>query len=580
MKLPQIFIDDILSKSDIVDIISPRIALKKTGKNNYSALCPFHSEKTPSFSVSQQKQFYFCFGCRASGNAIGFLMAYDRMSFLEAVETLAKRLGMELPKQYDDPQAKISTSLFSLLKKAAEFYQAQLQLHQPAKSYLQQRGVNEEMIRRFGLGYAPNSWDFLKTKIGKNAAINELLIQAGLLNQKSDKKYFDRFRQRIMFPIRNYKGQIIAFGGRSLGKELPKYLNSPETSLFHKSHELYGLYESLQTNSKLERVLIVEGYLDVIALHQFGITYTVGTLGTSTSSHHLHRLFRYSSNIIFCFDGDRAGSIAAWRALLIALPLMRDGLNVNFLFLPKGEDPDSLIRKIGKYNFEIKIDQAISLADFFFMRLQKACNTNKIEGKAKLANMAEELLEKMPLGIFRELMYEKLATILGMDVAKISHLHALHQQSHQPPVKERERNKRNELIPPVRLALSLLLQKPQLLLNITVPPEVKHVKFVGIPTLLRLMEIISENPEQNTGSLLEYCRNQKQRELLAELATIKHLIPVSHWKDELQGALIRIVDLAQEHEIQELLAKGNRVELSKDEKSRLQLLLKQRNTTN
>jgi DNA primase len=345
-QIPRDFIDQLLNRVDIVDFIDSRITLRKKSGNNFFACCPFHNEKNPSFSVSQPKQFYYCFGCGAHGNAIDFLMQYDRLNFPEAIEALAKQVGMEVPKQSISPQqaekAAAQQSLYELLAQVAKFYQSQLRTHNRAIEYLKQRGVSGEIAKSFAIGVAPQGWDNLLQKIGQHA--KQALLEVGMLIKKEEGGCYDRFRDRIMFPIHDRRGRIIGFGGRIIDQGEPKYLNSPETPLFQKGHELYGLYQALQANRQLERIIVVEGYMDVIALFQHDITYAVATLGTATSSSHIERLLRHTAEIIFCFDGDQAGRSAAWRALQVTLPLMRDGIQVRFLFLPEGEDPDSLVR--------------------------------------------------------------------------------------------------------------------------------------------------------------------------------------------------------------------------------------------
>jgi len=367
-RIPQQFIDDLLNRVDIVEIIDSRVPLKKKGKE-YSACCPFHNEKTPSFTVSQNKQFYHCFGCKANGSAIGFLMEYEHLSFPDAIEELARSQGIDVPYeggQRPDPEAKkAQTDLYDLMQEADQFYQKQLRQHalsEQAVNYLKERGLSGEVAKIFGIGFAPDGWDNLLKALGTTPEHEKALVTAGMLIQKDNGKCYDRFRDRIMFPIRDRRGRCIAFGGRILPKEQPndkdaKYLNSPETPLFHKGRELYGLYEARQALRDIPRLMVVEGYMDVVALAQFEVRYAVATLGTATTPDHLQRLFQLTSEVVFCFDGDRAGKEAAWRALQTCLPEMRDGRETRFMFLPDGEDPDSYIRKIGKEAFELEISR-------------------------------------------------------------------------------------------------------------------------------------------------------------------------------------------------------------------------------
>ena len=417
-RIPQDFIDDLLHRTDIVDVVEERIKLKRTGKN-YSGLCPFHQEKTPSFSVNPDKQFYYCFGCGAGGNALGFVMEYDRLEFREAIETLAKRQGLEIPAQASqhsqvDKQRQRS---YKLLESANDFFQQQLRQHperDKAVDYLKQRGLSGTIAKRFGIGYAPPGWDNLLQQIGNEQ--QHALDEAGLVIVKADeKKCYDRFRDRIMFPIVDMRGRTIAFGGRVLTDEKPKYLNSPETSVFKKHEELYGLYQARQANRELHRVLIVEGYMDVVALAQFGINNAVATLGTATSSHHLERLFKLMPEVVFCFDGDNAGRQAAQRALETALPLMQDGRQARFLFLPDGEDPDTMVRSEGTEAFNRRVDKAMPLSEFLFESLSDELDMNSGEGRARLSALAMPWIDKIPGQVFQQLMRQQLSELSGLE---------------------------------------------------------------------------------------------------------------------------------------------------------------------
>jgi DNA primase len=424
-RIPQSFIDDLLDRIDIVELVDARVKLKKSGKN-YSACCPFHDEKTPSFTVTQDKQFYYCFGCGASGNAVGFLMDYERLSFPEAVEQLARLAGLEIPREERtaSPQAlareKDRKTIYGLLETAEAFYQQNLRTHsarQRAVGYLQNRGLTGEIARDFGIGFAPPGWDNLLQALGQNLEDQRLLIESGMLiNRDDNNKLYDRFRERIMFPIRDVRGRVIGFGGRVLGNDKPKYLNSPESPVFHKGEELYGLYEARQANSQLKRLLVVEGYMDVVALAQFGISYAVATLGTACREDHLHKAFKYTQEVVFCFDGDNAGRLAARRALEASLPVMTDGRQVRFLFLPEGEDPDTLVRQIGAKKFGGLIEHALHLEEFFFDVLAEDLDVRSMEGRARLSKLAAPMLNRLPKGVFRELMFNNLAKRTGLPV--------------------------------------------------------------------------------------------------------------------------------------------------------------------
>jgi DNA primase len=420
--IPQSFIDDLLNRTDIVDVVSSRIQLKKAGKN-YTACCPFHKEKTPSFSVSPDKQFYYCFGCGAGGNALGFVMDHDQLDFPQAIEDLAKRAGMEVPREEggrnNKPRQPTDSPLYPLLTAAAEFYKQALKSHPQRKAaidYLKGRGLSGEIARDFGMGFAPPGWDNLHKHLASDSLQQKAMIDAGLLveNAETGKRY-DRFRDRIMFPIRDSRGRVIAFGGRVLGDEKPKYLNSPETPVFHKGQELYGLFEARKHNRDLDEIMVVEGYMDVIALAQQGLRNAVATLGTATSEEHLKRLFRVVPSVLFCFDGDAAGRNAAWRALEATLPSLQDGRRARFLFLPDGEDPDTLVRSEGTDAFRARINQhAQPLADYFFQQLSEEADPRSLEGKAHLMTLAAPLIDKIPGNNLRALMRQRLSEITGL----------------------------------------------------------------------------------------------------------------------------------------------------------------------
>ena len=433
--IPQDFVDDLLDRIDIVSLVDSRVKLKKTGKN-YSACCPFHDEKTPSFTVSQDKQFFYCFGCGASGNAVGFIMDYERLDFPQAVESLAHLAGLEVPREQRSPEqvkkAEVRKSLYTLLEKSSEHFQLQLREHkqrQQVVNYLKTRGLTGEVAKNFGIGFAPPGWDNLLKALGETEEDKKLLIEAGMLiAHEQEQKLYDRFRERVMFPIRDLRGRVIGFGGRVLDNSKPKYLNSPETPVFHKGKELYGLYEARQAYKEIPRLLVVEGYMDVVALAQFGLRYGVATLGTASGEDHLRLAFKYTSEVVFCFDGDEAGRRAARRALEVSLPVMQDGWQVRFLFLPDGEDPDTLVRQIGPEKFEGLIrDRAIPLEDYLFDAVSDGLDLKRMEHRARLSKLAAPLIYQLPKGVYRELMFQQLATRTGLDKETLLEL------AEQPP---------------------------------------------------------------------------------------------------------------------------------------------------
>ncbi|MBN3563746.1 DNA primase [Aliamphritea spongicola] len=437
-KIPQSFIDDLLARINVLDIVESRVKLKRTGKN-YSGLCPFHKEKSPSFTVNNEKQFYYCFGCGAGGNALGFIMEHDRLSFPEAVEELAKLAGVEVPRdesRVDHQRELRRKDIFALLEEASDFYQEQLKQHsQKAKAvdYLKGRGLTGKIAALFGIGYAPPGWDNLLKKLTQSDADKPRLEQAGMLIHKEESdRYYDRFRDRIMFPIRDMRGRVIAFGGRVLGDEKPKYLNSPETETFHKSRELYGLYEARKFNQNLTKLIIVEGYMDVVGLAQYGISYAVATLGTATTAQHLERIFKMVDEVIFCFDGDQAGRKAASRALETTLPVIKDGKQARFLFLPEGEDPDSLVRQEGTENFEQRLQEALPLSDFFFRTLGEDADLNSLDGRASFSNQALPMIQLMQPSILQQMMQEKISELTGLSFEQLNSITNLQEATRAP----------------------------------------------------------------------------------------------------------------------------------------------------
>jgi DNA primase len=428
--IPRSFIETLLSRADVVQVINQRVPLKKAG-TSFKACCPFHEEKTPSFNVSSTKQFYHCFGCGASGDALKFLMEYDGLSFVEAVEALAAQYGMEVPREQRSPEQKKAQQikqqqqrdLYDVMHLAAKFYRHQLRDHslsQEAKEYLKRRGLSAEIAKEFVIGFAPPGWDSLVMGLSADVKLQQQLIDVGLLVKKDDNKKYDRFRHRIMFPIRDGRGRVIAFGGRVLGDDQPKYLNSPETPIFHKSYTLYGLYEMRQSRQKYDNILVVEGYMDVVALAQFGIRNAVATLGTATTVEHLELLFRQVNEVVFCFDGDNAGLKAAWKALDLALPMMEKERSVKFLFLPEGEDPDSMVRKDGMNGFNQRARSALSLSEFLMQGLQGrlAFPLNSIEGRQQFVSLAEPYVQSAH-GLYQFLLAEGVANLVNLPTWRV-----------------------------------------------------------------------------------------------------------------------------------------------------------------
>ncbi|MDH5750745.1 MAG: DNA primase, partial [Rhodospirillales bacterium] len=407
--IPDSFIEELLGRVDIVEVIERRVPLKKAGRE-YQARCPFHDEKTPSFTVSPQKQFYHCFGCGAHGSVIGFMMNYEGLEFVDAVEELARMAGLQVPRDTATSAPRPAAGLYDLLQQAGAWYQAQLKQNPQAIEYLKRRGLSGEVAARFEVGYAPAGWDGLIKQLGVDDSRLKLLHRAGMLSEGKSGAY-DKFRDRIMFPIHDRRGRIIAFGGRALADDGPKYLNSPETELFHKGRELYGLYMARKSQAKLGQILVVEGYMDVVALAQFGFNNCVATLGTATTGDHAELLFRAADEVVYCFDGDRAGRKAAWRALEATLPRLREGRQARFLFLPEGEDPDSLVRGQGRAAFESMLASAQPLSEYFFDHFTQAVDMSSIDGRARLVGLAKPYLEQIPQGVFRDMMFSRLEAL-------------------------------------------------------------------------------------------------------------------------------------------------------------------------
>ncbi|MBX9587518.1 MAG: DNA primase [Gammaproteobacteria bacterium] len=568
-RIPQPFIDDVLHRLDIVEIIKARIPLLKKTGSNYMACCPFHQEKSPSFSVHPTKQFYHCFGCGANGNALSFVMQYDRLDFLDALENLACSVGLEIPHTANVNQHPQHQSLISLSREAALFYYQQLKSHPLPIEYVQSRGISKEIIRHFGIGYAPPGWDSLLNNLGQSEEQRQLLLGAGLIIEKSKGKYYDRFRDRLMFPIRNLRGQIIGFGGRTLGDDTPKYLNSPETSLFHKGTELYGLYEARQSNQELDQIIIVEGYMDVVTLTQFGITNAVATLGTATTPQHLQRLFRYTSNVIFCFDGDTAGQNATIRALETALPIIRDGHNVSFIHLPDNEDPDSFIRQYGAGEWAMMIANAKPLPTVLFKHLSQDIDITSIAGKAKFAKDARELLAKMPEGVYQQLLQENLASKIGLTVEALNSPSETKRPATISPPKPEETGIPTHL----RNAMSLIIHDPSLASKIELPTKLLSSKIPGVDLLNQLLTICREQPTLLTGALLSYWDENPARTFIGHLASQEPLIPQNAWLEELIGILNRLNDRLMESEINALMQKISSDTMTLEEKQQLIKLL-------
>ena len=616
-RIPQQFLDDLLDRIDIVEVVDRRVKLKKTGKN-YSARCPFHEEKTPSFTVNPDKQFYYCFGCGAGGNALGFVMDYENIDFPRAVEVLAGSLGVEVPREQSTPGAPqprredTHRPLYAILEEAARFYRRQLREHPAAGravDYLKSRGLTGEIARQFDLGFAPPGWDNLLQALGGDEPQRKLLMDAGLLVENEAGRIYDRFRDRVIFPIRDQRGRIIAFGGRVLGDDKPKYLNSPDTPVFSKGRELYGLHQARQANRRLERVIVVEGYMDVIALAQHGITCATATLGTATSPTHLERLFRQTSEVVFCFDGDEAGRKAAVRALESALPAMQDGRQARFLFLPEGEDPDTLVRQQGAEHFQQLVREATPLERFLFDAAGEGLDTTSMEGRARLSKQALPYLRQLPDGVFRQLMFRGLAERTGLSVAELMQIEAPPLRRQPDPPADRAAPDQASAVgagPPAsgssgpaaahprqrhasqaarqghsnlaQSAIALLLHRPDIA-RLADPAPLEHLPGDDVELLRELLLLLQRRPDSNTAMLLGHWYGTPQGELLNRLAGQERLIPHEGIEQQFLDTMATLEQLPERSKLRDQVDKlrsTNYAELSEADKQHILGLIRQK----
>lgn len=549
--IPRDFIDDLLTRIDIVDVIDGYVPLRRAGRN-HQALCPFHEEKSPSFTVSQEKQFYHCFGCGANGTAISFLMDYAGMNFVEAVEDLASRAGVVVPREGGGPSPKQedTTELYELMEIVIRFYCKQLREHPAAPQaveYLKARGLSGQIAADFELGFAPPGWDNLINSIGKSDASLQRLSRIGMIISKEGGGHYDRFRERIIFPIRDQRGRAIGLGGRVIGDGTPKYLNSPETPLFHKGRELYGLYQARRKQKDIASLFVVEGYMDVVALAQYGIHNAVATLGTAVTPDHLERLFKTCPQVVFCFDGDVAGQNAAWRALEIALPLIRDGRQVYFMFMPEGEDPDSFVRRHGPEKFTDKASY-VPLSDYLLNTLKQNIDVNTREGRALLAEKSFPLLARLPAGALLELLIKDLAALCQLPSDSIKEL--LHGKSSSTQHKKGPRHISRTVVKQghtsvVSKAIRLLLQHPGLGLDQAITVRLDGISDQGVDFLRELLNYIAGHPETTCAGILEHWRDTKYEHRLKELAAMENPLVDSALeenavKNEFMGYISRI----------------------------------------
>ena len=565
-RIPQSFIDDLVARADIVEVIGRRVNLVKAGRD-YKAPCPFHDEKTPSFTVSAQKGFYHCFGCGAHGTAIGFLMNYESLEFVDAVEALAEMLGLAVPREAGAAdRRRDGGSLYELLAAADRIYRTALKNNPRAVAYLKDRGLVGKTAMRFAMGYAPDSWDTLLRALGADESRKQQLVEAGLAIRNENGRVYDRFRDRIMFPIRDPRGRVIGFGGRLLGEGEPKYMNSPETPVFHKGRALYGLYEARQRGragaGRPDEILVVEGYLDVASLAQHGIGPAVATMGTATTVEHIRYLTRIAQRVIFCFDGDRAGRKAAWRALETALPHSGGKVELKFLLLPEGEDPDSLVRSGGAEAFRNCMDTAVPLSEFMLGELRSQVDLSSADGRSRLATLARPLLSRLPSGVYRELLVGQVAETIGVSGAALER--ELAKSVSPPPPAEGSAvpddegtaadRSRGSLI---RRAIGLVLNYPAIVAKLAEIPDLSGVDQPGAQLLHRLLETVTGNPEIVPAQLLERFRDDSEGRYLGRLMDNAPLDTEDEAPAVLQGMLKRIVADAMGRRLKVLLSKSS-----------------------
>jgi len=581
-KIPRDFIDDLVARSDIVDIIDARVKLKKAGKN-HQACCPFHNEKSPSFSVSQEKQFYYCFGCGAKGNVISFLMDFDRLEFPEAIEELASIYGLEVPREKGNfssatPEQKSQREQdYQLMESVTRFFQHQLKHHTNAPSvieYLKGRGLTGDIVKAWDIGFAPSEWDAVLRTFGDDQHKQSRLLELKLISENDNKKRFDFFRNRIMFPIRDKRGRVVGFGGRVMQDEGPKYLNSPETPIFHKGYELFGLFQARQANRKLDRLLVVEGYMDVVALSQFGIDYAVAALGTATTPEHIQTMFKSTSEVVCCYDGDRAGRAAAWRALENALAFLKDGCIMKFMFLPDGEDPDTMVRQIGKDDFEGLLAKAMPLSKFFFDSLLQQHDISSIEGKAALKSEAKPLIEKILGDNQKDLLMEELGRICGERSLSNNRQENQQAANHKKP-KHTDYQQLKIKVTPVRSMLKLLLNAPAIASD---HPQVKiqsikHLNIKGLSVLAEVHAYCLAYPKANAARLLEDFREHPHYAHIAGLVMEEDDIDDLDASAQYVGCFKSLIDWHINSRLEALMSKSNAHSLSKEEQQELTLLL-------
>jgi len=574
-RIPQYFIDELISRTDIVDFIDTRLKLRKKG-GSYRARCPFHNgNNDTSFSVNEKQQFYHCFNCGASGNVLTFAMEYEGLEFVDAVDTLASQLSLEVPREETSqtgappPPYVDRKDTYTLMGHIAQYYQQQLSQHKNSEkviNYLKGRGLTGETVKHFKIGYAPEGWDSVCKRFSVSPEIEKQLLEAGMIKNRDSGGSYDFFNDRLMFPILDRRGRVAGFGGRVFDNQEPKYLNSPETPIFHKGKELYGLYQVKQAHKNIQRILVVEGYMDVVALGQYGIDYAVASLGTATTADHIHTLFRHTSEIVCCFDGDKAGRTAAWRALENALPYIQDGRTLRFMFLADGEDPDSFVQKEGKENFEQLISQSLPLSDFLFQQLLTQVDMSSSDSKSKLAQLAIPLISQLNESTFRQMMEERLTKLLGIELEGLQKLLPQKESVNKKEIKNKTT--------PMRLAISILLQHPNIAYGLPDFPEFKEIQIPGLSLLNSLLDICRVSPNITTGQLLEHWRETPQSKQLNQLAIWQNNVQEDKYEDLFLDILEKFLNLHLNNKIEYLKQKARSSDaLTTQETQQLAILL-------
>ncbi|MDP6147383.1 MAG: DNA primase [Gammaproteobacteria bacterium] len=567
-RIPQTFIDDLVDRSDITEIIGKRVEIKKAGKE-YKACCPFHNEKTPSFTISPEKGFYHCFGCGAHGTSLGFLMDYEKLTFVEAIEELAKMLGMEVPKSNEDIKlTQKQTSLKSLLNEVSGYFQSNLKSSKKVIEYLKDRGIDGKTAKYFGIGFSNNSWDDLTKNFGTTEKNIDQLFEAGLIIKKDKGGYYDRFRNRVMFPIRDNRGDVVGFGGRVIDEEDdPKYLNSPETTLFKKGYLLYGLFEGKQEISNTKEVILVEGYTDVIGLAQYGMKNALATLGTATTENHIKLIFQKANELTFCFDADNAGKKAVVRALEICLPLIKQNKSVRFLMLEKGSDPDTAVREHGSEPFKKLLKESFTLDDMIIEICNSSFEIDSLTGKANAAEKAIHLVRQIREGIYKDLVVEKIAKHYGVPTKSF----LPRSTEIQKPRKEvkRESIKRPTL---VHQAIRVLLHQPSLGTKLSPNDHLEFINLKGVDILKEIIGLVHDNESIKVATIVQHFENDQLRRFLAELAVEEIIVNASELEKEFDDIVLSLKKANTKKELNSLLEKAKNKDLSESDEKRLKEL--------